>query len=170
MPQWQVSHFQRQVYINGLWPKDFVWCSTPSLFSHHVNCTVVPWGSSSLSVIPIVLVNNLHHWLVIRRCLSMFDSRTSFTWTDLYSEWRLDKFEDLGSSFIHPGCNIFRKINTSNVHHCCTDDHPNQRMMTLSESRVYHTDGFLSYVHENEFTNMSMGMPASARSWKILWR
>ena len=30
MPQWQVSHFRRQVYINGLRPKDFAWCSMPS--------------------------------------------------------------------------------------------------------------------------------------------
>jgi len=28
------------------------------------------------------------------------------------------------------------------------------------------TDDYLSYVHENEFINLSMGMLASARSWK----
>jgi len=33
-------------------------CQVP--YSHHVNCTVVPWGSSSLLVIPLVPVNNLH--------------------------------------------------------------------------------------------------------------
>ena len=52
------------------------------LYSQHVNCTVVPWGSSSFSVIPLVLVNSLHHWLVIRQCLSMFDFRTS-----LHMDW-----------------------------------------------------------------------------------
>ena len=31
------------------------------LYSHHVNCTVVPWGSLSLSVIPLALVNGLHY-------------------------------------------------------------------------------------------------------------
>ena len=45
-------------------------------FSHHANCTVVPWGSLSLLVIPLAPVNSLHHWLVIGRCLSMFESRT----------------------------------------------------------------------------------------------
>ena len=94
------------------------------MYSHHVNCTAVPWGSSSLSVIPLTPINNLHHWLVIRRCLSMFDSRTSFTWIDLYSEWILNEFEDLRSSFIHPGCDIFKKTKTSNVHRSCTDNHP----------------------------------------------
>ena len=129
MPRWQVSHCRRQVYINGLRLRDFVWCSTPSPFSHHVNCTVVPWGSLSLLVIPLMPVNSLHHWLVIRRCLSMFDSKTFFTWIELYSEWRLAEFEDPGSSFIHLGYDIFRNIKTSSVHHCRTDDHPNQRMM-----------------------------------------
>jgi len=170
MPQWQVSHFRRQVYISGLQPKDFAWCSTPIPFSHHANCTIVPWGSSSLLVIPLALFNSLHHWLVIRRCLSMFDSRTSFTWIDLYSDWIMDKFEDPQSSFIHLGCDIFRKIKTSNVNCCCTDDHLNQRMMTLSKSSVSRSYGCLSYVHEKEFIKLSMGMPASDRSWKILWR
>ena len=107
------------------------------LYSHHVNCTTVPWGSLSLLVIPLALDNSLHHWLIIRCCLSMFNSRTSFTWIDLYSEWRLNEFEDPGSSFVHPGYDIFKKIKTSNVHHCCTDNHPPKRMMALSESSVY---------------------------------
>ena len=104
-----------------------VWRQVP--YSHHVNCTAVPWGSLSLSAIPLAPVNSLHHWLVIRRCLSMFDSKTFFTWIDLYSKWRLNEFEDPGSSFIHPGCDIFRNIKTSSVHHCRTEDHPNQRMI-----------------------------------------
>ena len=135
-------------------------------FSHHVNCTIIPWGSSSLSVIPLVPVNSLHHCLVIRWCLSMFDSKTSFTWIGLYSEWRLNEFEDPRSSFILPGCDILRKIKTSSVHHRCTDNHPSQRVMDLPKSLVYHTDDCLSYVHENEFIKLSMGMPTSARSWK----
>ena len=170
MPQWQVSHFRQQVYINGLQLRDFTWCLMPSPFSHHVNCTVVPWGSLSLLVIPLAPINSSHHWLVIRRCLSMFDSRTFFTWIDLYFGQRLEDFEDPGSSFIHSGCDIFRNIKTSSVHHCRTDDLPNQRMMALPKSSVCHTDSCLSYVHENEFIKLSMGMPSSARSWKILWR
>ena len=39
-------------------------------------------------------------------------------------------------------------------------------MMALPESSVCHIDGCLSYVHENEFIKLSMGMPAPARSWK----
>ena len=99
------------------------------LYSHHVNCTAIPWGSLSLSVIPLALVNSLHHWLVIKRCLSMFDFKTFLTWIDLYFEWRSNEIEDPRYSFIHPGCDIFRNIKTSSVHHCRTDDHPNQRMM-----------------------------------------
>jgi len=76
-------------------------------FSHHVNCTVIPWGSSSLSMIPLAPVNSLHHWLVIRRCLSMFDSRTSLTWIDLYFEWISNEIEDPRSSFIHLDCDIY---------------------------------------------------------------
>ena len=80
------------------------------LYSHHMNCTAVPWGSLSLSVIPLAIVNNLHHWLVIRWCLSMFDSRTSLTWIDLYFEWRSNEIEDPRSSFIHPCCDIYSGI------------------------------------------------------------
>ena len=89
------------------------------LYSHHVNCTAVPWGSLSLSVIPLALVNSLHHWLVIKRCLSMFDFRTFLTWIDLYLEWRSNEFEDPGSSFIHPGCDIYSgHKDIWYVHHC----------------------------------------------------
>ena len=49
------------------------------LYSHHVDCTTVPWGSSSLPVIPLAPVNSLHHWLVIRRCHSMLDSKKHFS-------------------------------------------------------------------------------------------
>ena len=153
--------FDRKI-LHGVWHE--------VSFSHHANCTVVPWRSSSLSVIPLAHVNILHHSLVIRRCISMFDSRIFFTWIDLYFGRRLDEFEDPRSSFIHSGCDIFRNIKTSNVHHCWTDDNPNQRMMTPSESSVCYTDGCLSYVHENEFIKLSMGMPTSTRSWKVLWR
>ena len=94
------------------------------MYSHHINCTAVPWGSSSLSAIPLAPINSLHHWLVIRRCLSMFNIRTSF-----HMDWlvlrAMNEFEDPGSSFIHPGCDIFKKIKTSNVHHSCTDNHQN---------------------------------------------
>ena len=63
-------------------------------FSHHANCTVVPWRSSSLLVIPLAPVNSLHHWLVIRRCISIFDTRTSFHmdwlvfWAKIERVWR----------------------------------------------------------------------------------
>ena len=77
------------------------------LYSHHVNCTAVPWGSLSLLVIPLALVNGLHYWPVIKRCLSMFDFSAILTWIDLYLEWRSNEFEDPGSSFIHPGCDIY---------------------------------------------------------------
>ena len=106
------------------------------IYSHHVDCIAVPWGSSSLSVIPLALVNSLHYWLVIKRCLSMFDSSSLFTWIDLYFEWRSEEIEDPWSSFSHPGCDIFRKIKTSDVQHYGTDNHP-IRMMALPESSVY---------------------------------
>ena len=91
------------------------------IYSHHVDCTAVPWGSSSLSVIPLALVNGLHYWPVIKRCLSMFDSSSLFTWIHLYFEWRSEEIEDPGSSFNHPGCDIFRMIKTSDVQHYSTD-------------------------------------------------
>jgi len=93
----------------------------------------------------------------------MFDIRTSFHMDRLVLQ---AKFEDPRSSFIHLSYDIFRKIKTSNVHHCCIDSHPSQRMMALLESSVCHIDGCLSYVHENEFIKLSMGMLASVRSWK----
>ena len=76
----------------------------------------------------------------------------------------MNEFEDPRSSFIDTGCDVLSKIKTSNVHHSYTDNHPSQRMMALLESSVYHTDGFLSYVHENKVIKLSTGMPASARS------
>jgi len=65
------------------------------IYSHHVNCIIVPWGSLSLSVIPLAIVNNSHYWLVIRRCLSMFNFRTSphmdwlVHWVNIEQVWRL---------------------------------------------------------------------------------
>ena len=95
------------------------------LYSHHVNCTTVPWGPLSLSVIPLALVNGLPHWPVIKRCLSMFDFKTFLTWIDLYLEWRSNEFEDPGSSFIHPGCDIYSgNIKTFAMYIIAADDHP----------------------------------------------
>jgi len=89
------------------------------LYSHHVNCAAVPWGSLSLLVIPLALVNGSHHWPVIKRPLSMFDIEEIFTWIDLYIEWGSDEFEDPRSSFIHLGCDIYSgDKNIWYVHHC----------------------------------------------------
>ena len=105
------------------------------LYSHHVNCTAVPWGSLSLSVIPLALVNGLHHWPVIKRCLSMFDFSAILTWIDLYLEWRSNEFEDPGSSFIHPGCDIYSgNIKTFDMYIIAADDHPTQRMIISAEN------------------------------------
>ena len=43
------------------------------LYSRHVNCTAVPWGSLSLLVVPLASVNSFHYWLVIGRCSCMFN-------------------------------------------------------------------------------------------------
>ena len=94
------------------------------MYSHHVNCTAVPWGSLSLSMIPLVPVTSLHHWLVIRRCLSMFDTRTSFNMDRVVLRVNIEWVWRPKSSFIHPSCDIFRKIKTSNVLYICTDNHP----------------------------------------------
>ncbi len=58
------------------------------IYSHHMNCTIVPWGSLSLSVIPLASVNNSHYRLVIRRCLSMFNFRTS-----LHMDWLVHRMK-----------------------------------------------------------------------------
>ena len=67
--------------VTGLhqWPSTERFCMVFDIGSYiQTTWTVLPWGSLSLSVIPLAPVNNLHYWLVIRRCLSMFDSRTFF--------------------------------------------------------------------------------------------
>ena len=105
------------------------------LYSRHVNCTAAPWGSLSLSVIPLALVNGLPHWPVIKGCLSMFDFSAILTWINLYLEWRSNEFEDPGSSFIHPGCDTYPgKIKTFDMYIIAADDHPTQRMIISAEN------------------------------------
>lgn len=60
-----------------------------NIYSHHAECIVVPWESLSLSVISLVSINNLHHWLVIRWCLPMFDLRSHFHMVRLILEWMI---------------------------------------------------------------------------------
>ena len=89
--QWQVFRFRRQVDINGLRLKDFSWCST----SNHLFTPCKMYCSTlRIIMIPLAFINNLHHWLVIRWCLSMFDLRTSFCmvrlvhWVKIEWDWR----------------------------------------------------------------------------------
>ena len=119
------------------------------LYSHHVNYTVVPWGSLSLLVIPLALVNGLHYWPVIKRCLSMFDFSAILTWIDLYLEWRSNEFEDLGSSFIHPGCDIYSgNIKAFAMYIIAADDHPTQRMIIFTKIISLPSDDRLFYVQK----------------------
>lgn len=109
------------------------------LYSHHANCTAIPWGSLSLLVIPLALVNGLPHWPVIKWCLSMFDLTTFLTWIGLYLEWRSNEFEDPGSSFIHPGYDIYSGIIKTLT--CRTLQHRQssyQRIVISAGSSVYH--------------------------------
>ena len=136
------------------------------LYSRHVNCTAVPWGSLSLLVIPLALVNGLHHWPVIKRCLSMFDFSVILTWIDLYLEWRSNEFEDPGSSFIHPGCDIYSGYKDIwYVHYYSRWSSYSKDDNFSRELSVYHQT-VVCYMYQNEFIKLSMGMPASARSWK----
>lgn len=74
--QWKVSYFWWEVDITGLRTKDFVWCSTSKHPFTPCKRYTVTWGSLSLSMVSLTSVNELHHWLVIRWFLPMFNFRS----------------------------------------------------------------------------------------------
>jgi len=61
------------------------------IHSHHAECTAIPWGSLSLSVISLVFVNNLHHWLVIRQCFPMFGFKSHIHMVRLMLERMIER-------------------------------------------------------------------------------
>ena len=73
MPQWQVLRIRREVFIIGLRSSDSAGVRRQLIYSHAVDCALVPWGPLSLLVVSLASVNSFHHWLVIRRCSCMFD-------------------------------------------------------------------------------------------------
>lgn len=83
------------------WPKDFVWRSTSN---HLFMLDEIYW--STLRAIDInggslAFFNNSHHWLVIKRCLSMFDYKSYIHMARFVPEWpseRDKKILDLVSS------------------------------------------------------------------------
>ena len=61
------------------------WMLDSNSFIHiSLECTTVPWGSSSLSMISLMLVNGIHQWLVIKRFLPCLMTTSFFTWLELY--------------------------------------------------------------------------------------
>ena len=87
------------------------------------------------------------------------------TWIDLYIEWRSEEIEDPGSSFIHPGCDIYSGYKDIwYVHHCSRWSSYSKDDNFSRELSVYHQTIVCSMC-QNEFIKLSMGMPTSARSW-----
>ena len=61
-----------------------------NIHSQHGKCTTIPWESLPLLVISLMSINELHHWLVIRRCLPMFDFRTHIRMVKLVLELTIE--------------------------------------------------------------------------------
>lgn len=72
-------HSRRQVFVIGLRPTNFVWCSTSTHSFTHTDCTVVPWDPLTSSLVFLAFVNNLHNWPAIRWCLACSTSDRWFT-------------------------------------------------------------------------------------------
>ena len=84
-----------------LWPKDFVWCSTSNhLFTpYKMYCSTL--RAIDINCGSLAFVNNSHHWLVIKRCLSMFESKSYIRMARLVPEWPSEwdkKTPDLASA------------------------------------------------------------------------
>ena len=73
MPQWQVLHVRREVFIIGLWSSDSTGVRCQLTVHIPWIVPIVTWGPLSLLVVPLASVNSFHHWLVIRQCSCMFD-------------------------------------------------------------------------------------------------
>ena len=87
--------------LPDLWPKDFVWNSTSNhLFTpYKMYCNTL--RAININGGSLAFVNNSHHWLVIKRCITMFDYKTYIRMARLVlersSEWD-KKTPDLVSS------------------------------------------------------------------------
>lgn len=74
--------------------KKIPWMFNYDSFMHiSLECTIVPWESSSSLVISLAVVNGIHQWPVIKRFLPCLTSQPFFTWLELYY---LGLDEDLG--------------------------------------------------------------------------
>ena len=72
------------VFIIDLRSKDSMKCSTPThSFTSHGLCWVL-WEPLTLLVVSLMLVNSLHHWLVIKWFLPCSTSTHLFTWLESY--------------------------------------------------------------------------------------
>ena len=84
-----------------LWLKDFVWHST----SNHLFTPYEMYCSTLRNIFinsgSLTFVNSSHHWLVIKRCLSMFDDKSYIRMAIFVPEWSSEwdkKTPDLVSS------------------------------------------------------------------------
>ena len=100
-PQWQVLRIRRKVFIIGLWSNDFAGVRCQITIKIPWIMPIVPWGPSSLLVVPLTSVNNFHYWLVIRRCSCMFDFSSHIHMLELVlcSDW--DGAQDHGFCLIY---------------------------------------------------------------------
>ena len=73
--------------LPDFWPKYFVWCSTsnPIFMPYEMYCST--FRAIFINGGSLAFVNNSHHWLVIKRCLSMFDDKSYICMARLVPEW-----------------------------------------------------------------------------------
>lgn len=56
------------------------------IHSEHMDFTMVPWETLASSVVSLASINDLHHWLIIKWCLSCLNPAHLFTWLESYNE------------------------------------------------------------------------------------
>jgi len=76
MPQWQVLHTRRHAYIIGLRSGDSMSVRLQIILHTLWIVLVVPLEPLTLLVVSLMLINSLHHWLVIKRFSTMLDFGT----------------------------------------------------------------------------------------------
>jgi len=84
---WNSPHSRRNVYINGLRSKDFVWCLTSTHLLTPYKLYYSTLRTLTSSVVSLTFVNGLHHRLTIRWCIPCSTSTHWFTWLDSYIGW-----------------------------------------------------------------------------------
>ena len=149
--------------ILEFWPKDFVWCLTSNhlFMPYEMYCNTL--RAININGGSLMFFNSSHHWLVIKRCLSMFDYKSYIRMARLVPEWSSEqdkKTPDLVSAI---WAVISRFLNTSSVWL------PYIQIFIWTWAYIYrhvhigqhsNVDDFLNYVHVIRlFYVLTMGIP-----------